>query len=42
MVLLPNKVCIKLQYFSGTYKIQENIHEFVLVTVKIDLEVNNS
>ena len=27
---------------SGTYKIQENLHDVVLLTVKIDLEVKNS
>ena len=27
---------------SGTYKIQETMHDFVVLTVNIDLEVNNS
>ena len=27
---------------SGTYKIHENMHDFVVFTVKIDLEVSNS
>ena len=42
MFLLPNKFCIKLQYFSGTHKIQENIHDFVLLTVNINVEVKIS
>ena len=41
-IVLPNKVCIKLQYFSRTYKIQEIKRDSVLLTVKIDLEDNNS
>ena len=41
MDLLPNKIDIMLQY-SETYKIQENMHNFVVLSVKIDLEVNNS
>ena len=40
--------CIHMKFtkcyntLSGTYKIQENMHDFVVLTVKIDLEVNNS
>ena len=42
MVLLPNEINKMLNTLSGTYKMQENMHDFVVLTVKIDLEVNNS
>ena len=39
MVLLPHKIYKMLYNMSGIYEIQENMHDFVVLIVKIELEV---